>query len=60
MEPRRASANSKARQLELAWEGRIGWGELPVEIQLQLREELARLLMRLAVGGEVNGDDGER
>ena len=60
MEPRRASANSKARQLELAWEGRIGWGELPVEIRLQLREELARLLMRLAVGGEVNGDDGER
>jgi hypothetical protein len=59
MEPRRASANSKARQLELAWEGRIGWGELPVEIRLQLREELARLLMRLAVGGEVNGDDGE-
>jgi hypothetical protein len=59
MEPRHASANSKARQLELAWEGRIGWGELPVEIRLQLREELARLLMRLAVGGEVNGDDGE-
>jgi len=43
----------------LAWEGRIGWGELPVEIRLQLREELARLLLRLAVGGEVNGDDGE-
>ena len=60
MEPRRASANSKARQLELAWEGRIGWGELPVEIRLQLREELARPLMRLAIGGEVNGDDGER
>jgi len=59
MEPRRASANSRARQLELAWEGRIGWGELPVEIRLQLREELARLLLRLAVGGEVNGDDGE-
>jgi len=59
MEPKRASATSKARQLELAWEGRIGWGELPAQIRLQLREELARLLMRLAIGGEENGDDGE-
>jgi hypothetical protein len=59
MEGKRASANSKARQLELAWEGRIDWEALPAQIRLQLREELARLLMRLAVGGEVNGDDGE-
>jgi hypothetical protein len=62
MEGKRASANSKARQLELAWEGRIGWGELPAQIQLQLREELARLLMQLAMGAgvEVDDDDGER
>jgi hypothetical protein len=61
MEGKRRSANSKARQLELAWEGRIDWGELPAEIRLQLREELARLLRQLAVGGgvEVDDDDGE-
>ena len=65
MEAKRTSANSKAnskaRQLELAWEGRIDWGELPAEIRLQLREELARLLRQLAVGGgvEVDDDDGE-
>jgi len=60
MERRRASAKSKVRQLELAWEGRIGWEELPAQIRLQLREELARLLRQLAVGGvEVDDDDGE-
>ena len=62
MEPRRASANSKARQLELAWEGRIDWEALPAQIRLQLRDELSRLLMQLAMGGavEVDDDDGER
>jgi hypothetical protein len=62
MEPRRASANSKARQLELAWEGRIDWEALPTQIRLQLRHELARLLMQLAMGEgvEVDDDDGER
>ena len=48
MERRRASAKSKVRQLELAWEGRIGWEELPVQTRLQLRNELARLLIQLA------------
>jgi len=59
MERKRASADSKARQLELAWEGRISWGEVPAQIRLQLRDELARLLMQLAVGGglEVEEDD---
>jgi hypothetical protein len=44
------------------WEGRIGWKELPAQIRLQVREELARLLIQLAVGTgvEVNDDDGER
>jgi hypothetical protein len=62
MEGKRASANSKARQLELAWEGRIDWEALPGQIRLQLRDELARLLMQLAMGGgvEVDDDDGER
>jgi len=59
MERRRASAKSKVRQLELAWEGRIGWEELPAQIQLQLRDELARLLRQLATGGEVDDDDAE-
>ena len=60
MEPKRTSANSKARQLELAWEGRIHWVELPAQIRLQLRDELARLLRQLAIGGvEVDDDDGE-
>jgi hypothetical protein len=60
MEGKRTSANAKVRQLELAWEGRIGWGELSAEIRLQLRDELARLLRHLAVGGvEVDDDDGE-
>jgi hypothetical protein len=59
MERRRASAKSKVRQLELAWEGRIGWEELPAQIQLQLRVELARLLRQLAAGGEVDDDDAE-
>src|SRR6516225_8432413 len=57
MERKRASADSKARQLELAWEGRIGWGKVPAQIRLQLRDELARLLMRLAVGGDVAVED---
>jgi len=59
MERRRASAKSKVRQLELAWEGRIGWEELPAQIQLQLRDELARLLRQLAAGGELDDDDAE-
>jgi len=59
MERRRASAKSKVRQLELAWEGRIGWEELPAQIRLQLRDELARLLRQLAAGGEMNDDDAE-
>ena len=54
---KRASADSKARQLELAWEGRIGWGEVPAQVRLQLRDELARLLIQLAVGGDVEVDD---
>lgn len=57
MERKRASADSKARQLELAWEGRIGWGEVPAQIRLQLRDELARLLMQLVVGRDVEVDD---
>lgn len=57
---KRASADSKARQLELAWEGRIGWGEVPAQVRLQLRDELARLLMQLAVGDvEVDDDDAK-
>src|SRR3984893_10298108 len=59
MERRRASAKSKVRQLELAWEVLIGWEELPAQIQLQLRDELARLLRQLAAGGEVDDDDAE-
>lgn len=54
---KRASADSKARQLELAWEGRIGWGEVSAQVRLQLRDELARLLMQLAVSGEVEVED---
>lgn len=56
------SARSRARQLELEWEERIGWEELPAETRLQVREELARLLIQLAVGAdvEVDDDDGER
>jgi|GraSoiStandDraft_43_1057313.scaffolds.fasta_scaffold691989_1 hypothetical protein len=57
MERKRASADSKARQLELVWEGRIGWGQVPAQIRLQLRDELARLLMQLAVGGDVEVED---
>jgi hypothetical protein len=59
MEGKRASGNSKVRQLELAWEARMDWEELPAQIRLQLRDELARLLMQLAVGVEVDDDDGE-
>jgi hypothetical protein len=56
------SARSRAQQLELEWEERIGWEELPAEIRLQVREELTRLLIQLAVGAdvEVDDDDGER
>jgi hypothetical protein len=57
MERKRASADAKTRQLELAWEGRIGWGEVPAQIRQQLRDELARLLMQLAVGGDVEVED---
>ena len=59
MERKRASADSKARQLELTWEGGISWEEVPAQIRLQLRDELARLLMQLAVGGEVEVDDDD-
>jgi hypothetical protein len=58
------SARSRARQLqlELEWEERIRWEELPAEIRLQVREELTRLLIQVAVGAdaEVDDDDGER
>jgi hypothetical protein len=52
---------SRAQQLELAWEERIGWKELPARLRLRLRDELTRLLMQLAVGAdaEVDDDDGE-
>ena len=59
MDQRRASAKSKVQQLELAWERRMGWEELPAQIRLQLRDELARLLRQLAAGGEVDDDDAE-
>jgi hypothetical protein len=59
MERRLARSKAKVRQLELAWEGRIGWEELPAQIRLQLRDELARLLRELAAGGEVDDDDAE-
>ena len=59
MELRRARSKAKVRQLELAWEGRISWEELPAQIRLQLRDELARLLRQLAAGGEVDDDDAE-
>lgn len=61
MERKSESGKSRARQFELAWQGRIGWGELPAQIRLQLRDELARLLMQLAVvtDVEVDDDDGE-
>jgi len=62
MERKRASADAKARQLALVWEGRISWGQVLAQIRLQLRDELARLLMQLAVGGdvEVEDDNGKR
>jgi hypothetical protein len=53
------SARSRARQLELAWEKRIGWEELPAQIRNQVRDELKRLLMQLAAGAEVDDDDAE-
>ncbi len=61
MEGKGATVKLKARQLELAWEERIGWEELPAQIRLQLREELARVLTRVAVAAEaeVDNDDGE-
>jgi hypothetical protein len=56
------SSRSRARQLELEWEERISWEELPAEIRLQVREELTRLLIQVAVGAdaEVDDDDSER
>ncbi|HET7183547.1 MAG TPA: hypothetical protein VFI82_02610 [Terriglobales bacterium] len=63
MDRKSKTAKPKARQLELAWEGRIGWEELPAQLRLQVRDELMRLLMQLAVGPdvvEVDDDDGER
>ena len=56
------SARSRTQQLELEWEERISWEEVPGEIRLQVREELTRLLIQLAVGVdvEVDHDDGER
>jgi hypothetical protein len=53
------SARSRARQLELAWEKRIGWEELPAQIRNQVRDELKRLLMQLAAGAEVEVDDDD-
>ncbi len=53
------SARSRARQLELAWEERMGWEELPAQIRNQVRDELKRLLMQLAAGAEVDDDDVE-
>ena len=53
------SARSRARQLELAWEERIGWEELPSQIRNQVRDELKRLLMQLAAGAEVEVDDDD-
>jgi hypothetical protein len=40
----------------------MGWEELPAQIRLQLRDELAQLLRHLAAGGgmEVEEDDGKR
>ena len=59
MERNRGSSKPRARQLELAWERRIGWEELPAQIRLQVRGELTRLLMRLAVGADVEVDDDD-
>jgi hypothetical protein len=53
------SIRSRARQLELAWEERIGWEELPAQIRNQVRDELKRLLMQLAAGAEVEVDDDD-
>lgn len=63
MDRKSKTAKPKARQLELVWEGQIGWEELPAQLRLQVRDELMRLLMQLAVGPdvvEVDDDDGER
>lgn len=54
------SARSRAQQLELAWKKQIGWEELPAQIRSQVRDELKRLLMRLAAGAEVDDDDAEQ
>jgi hypothetical protein len=53
------SVGSRAQQFELAWEERIGWEELPVQIRNQVRDELRRLLMQLAAGAEVEVDDDD-
>jgi hypothetical protein len=62
MRQKSESARSRTQQLELEWEERISWEEMPAEIRLQVREELTRLLIQLAVGAdvEVDHDDGER
>ena len=49
----------RAQQFELAWEERIGWEKLPVQIRNQVRDELRRLLMQLAAGAEVEVDDDD-
>lgn len=55
------SARLKVRQLELASEERINWEELPAQIRNQVRNELKRLLIQVAVGAEaeVGDDDAE-
>jgi hypothetical protein len=53
------SARSRARQLELASEKRIGWVELPAQIRNQVRDELKRLLVQLAASAEVEVDDDD-
>lgn len=53
------SARPRAQQLELAWEERIGWAQLPAQIRNQVRDELKRLLMQLAAGVEVEVDDDD-
>jgi hypothetical protein len=62
MDGKSETAKPKARQLELAWEGRIGWEELPAQIRLQVRDELTRLLVQLTAYAEVevDDDDGKR
>ena len=53
------SARSRAQQLELASEKRIGCVELPAQIRNQVRDELKRLLVQLAASAEVEVDDDD-